>query len=221
MTKADRIALMLCQGTLVIVSYLIGSIPFSYLVVRLFSGSDIRQHGSGNVGATNVLRSFGKAAGAISLALDLGKGIAAVTLARWCLRSSWWPESATLGPSFWIGVAAFVAVVGHIVPVWLGFRGGKGVATAAGVFVALDPISMGIGILLFFAVVSVTRYVSLGSILVAAAMPLIFRYVRHEPMWIVISAVGIAFIVILRHIGNIRRLATGTERKIGESKENG
>lgn len=203
---------------LIAAAYLIGSIPFSFLVVRAVAGRDIRQEGSGNVGATNVLRTTGKVPGIVALALDIVKGWGAVALAKWLVARPDWPWEYTHGapltetPSFWIASAAVLAVVGHIFPVWLKFRGGKGVATAAGVFLALDPRAIGAAMIVFIIVLIVTRYVSLASIIAAASLPLWIRF-GAPPAAITIAAVVIALIVIAKHHTNLARLAQGTERK--------
>ena len=137
---------MLAAGLLV-TSYLIGSIPFSFLIVKLTTGADIRKVGSRNVGATNVARSFGKLPGIIALILDAAKGYGVVALARWVTGSSNWalPIGGDASPihsrAFWITLCALVAVIGHMFPVWLRFHGGKGVATGAGAFLSLDPLT--------------------------------------------------------------------------------
>lgn len=201
-------------------AYLIGSIPFSFLVVRLFAGDDIRRHGSGNVGATNVARSFGKLPGLIALVLDVAKGWGATALAVWLVQHSQWPYPISAGfhewphtPSFWIGAAALAAVLGHVFPVWLGFRGGKGVATAAGTFLALAPLALLVALVVFVATVAITRYISLGSILAAAALPLIVRFALDVPVWTSLAAIAIAAVVIVKHHENIGRLARGEERR--------
>jgi glycerol-3-phosphate acyltransferase PlsY len=201
------------------IAYLLGSIPFSFLVVRLFAREDIRTHGSGNVGATNVMRNFGKLPGLLALVLDLGKGYAAVAIAQHLVASKMWPfryeQGADLmhSPSFWIGFASFLAVIAHMYPVWLGFHGGKGVATAAGVFLALDPRALLAGLIVFAIVLLIWRYVSLASMLAAASLPVWFRFISHSPMWITLFAIAISVAVILKHHANIARLADGTERK--------
>lgn len=204
---------------LLVGAYLIGSIPFSFLVGVLFAKKDIRQLGSGNVGATNVMRNAGKGAGIVALLLDLAKGYAAVELAERLVVSKQWPFSFAVdagvlhAPSFWIGAAAVLAVIGHLFPVWLRFHGGKGVATAAGVFFALDPRAMAAALIVFIIVVLLTRYVSLASVLAAAALPLFLRLIATPPRWITIAAVIISVLVIVKHHGNIARLARGEERK--------
>ncbi|HVR44123.1 MAG TPA: glycerol-3-phosphate 1-O-acyltransferase PlsY [Thermoanaerobaculia bacterium] len=200
-------------AALLLASYLIGSIPFSYLVARAVSGGDIRNVGSGNVGATNVARSVGTGPGAVALILDAAKGWGAVMLARLMVESPLWPPGGGLleVPSFWIAASAVTAVLGHMAPVWLRFRGGKGVATAAGVFLAIDPRAVAIVLVLFVLVTATTRLVSLGSILTAAAMPLVLRYIERQTFWIVLAAIVIALAIIVRHRANIARLAAGSE----------
>ena len=186
----------------VIVAYLIGSIPFGYLIVRSKIGADIRQTGSGGTGATNVSRRAGKAAGVFTLVLDALKGSAAVLIA------------ARLTHSDWIVAAAAIAVlVGHIFPVWLGFRGGKGVATGAGVFVVLAPLALLCAGVLFLAIVFFTRYVSLGSMIAAATIPL-FVWGQSDSRPLLIAAVVGALLIVFAHRGNIGRLAHGTESQI-------
>jgi glycerol-3-phosphate acyltransferase PlsY len=212
-------------STLVLLAYLIGSIPFSYLVVRLVAGADIRQHGSRNVGATNVARNFGRAPGVVALLLDLAKGYAVIALARWMVALPEWgfvdgSTSPFQSRHFWVAVAGLAGVLGHIFPVWLRFHGGKGVATAAGVFLALDPRVLAAGAIVFLIVIIATRYVSLASILSAASIPLFFRFLPSAaPFWHIVVSVVIAFIVIAKHHTNIARLAQKKERRMGERKE--
>jgi glycerol-3-phosphate acyltransferase PlsY len=186
------------------VAYLLGSIPFGYLLVRVFRKEDIREKGSGNIGATNVARSGAKGLGLATLLLDLGKAYAAVIVA----------EHIAPG-NYDVAVAAAVAaVVGHVFPVWLGFRGGKGVASALGVFLALTWPS-GVGIFLVFVVVfAVTRYVSLASIAGAVSFPLFgFHFVTQRTPMVVFGFLFIPLLVILKHHENIRRLLNGTESR--------
>jgi len=211
---------------LVVASYLIGSIPFSYLVVRLMTGQDIRQHGSRNVGATNVARSFGKAPGVIALFLDGAKGYAAVVLAEVLTRRADWPLMPVAGDSspwhstaFWVAFAAFVAVVGHMFPVWLRFHGGKGVATATGAFLALDPVAVAAAIIIFLIVLLTLRFVSLASIVSAASFPVFLRFLSKAPFWTTVVSIGISILIIVKHHSNIARIAQGTERRIGDPKE--
>src|SRR6185437_7541494 len=146
----------------VVVAYRIGSLPFGYLIVRRKIGADIRQTGSGGTGATNVSRRAGKAAGVLTLLLDAAKGCIAVLIAK-----------TVSGDDWVIAAAASATLVGHIFPVWLGFRGGKGVATGVGIFLVLAPIALLCAGVVFVAIVALTRYVSLGSIVAAAAIPLV------------------------------------------------
>ena len=198
----------------ILVSYLIGSIPFGYLIVRGKLGDDIRQSGSGGTGATNVSRRAGKAAGVFTLVLDALKGVIAVLVAR-----AMFPG---VGPyADWLAAAAGIAaLVGHIFPVWLGFRGGKGVATGVGVFIVIAPVALLCAGVLFVAIVAVTRYVSLGSIIAAVTVPLFvwLQAVFVEPVAdlrpLLTAAITGAALILFAHRGNIARLARGTESQI-------
>jgi glycerol-3-phosphate acyltransferase PlsY len=208
---------------LVVAAYLIGSIPFSFLVAKAFAGKDVRQFGSGNVGATNVARTAGRGAGVLALVLDLAKGWSAVTAATWIVSQKSWPFAPGLLPwqmrEFWIGLAGVLAVLAHMFPVWLHFHGGKGVATAAGVVLALDPVVMLAAILVFAIVLLAFRYVSLASMVTAAAIPLLFRFlVPGPPFWRIVMSIVIGTAVILKHHSNIARIIDGTERKPGKRK---
>jgi glycerol-3-phosphate acyltransferase PlsY len=208
----------------VVLAYLIGSIPFSFLVVKLVAGKDVREHGSLNVGATNVARTAGKIPGVVALLLDIAKGYAVIVVARALVGRAEWPIGPGVLPwqsrEMWVALAGLIAVLAHMFPVWLGFHGGKGVATATGVFLALDPLVMAGAILVFAIVLLLFRYVSLASIVSAASIPLFFRYLSHDaPFWHIVISIGIAFAVILKHHSNIARLAHGTERKLGQKKE--
>jgi glycerol-3-phosphate acyltransferase PlsY len=188
----------------VAVAYLVGSIPFSFLVARAFGVEDVRRVGSGNVGATNVLRSAGKAAGALALLLDLGKGAAATALA------------AKLAPGLAAGpaAAAVAAVVGHMFPVWLRFEGGKGVATGLGAFAPLVPRAALVALLVFGATAAATRYVSLGSVAGGVALASLVL-ARRGPDPVALAAVVTAALVLFRHRSNLRRILRGTERRAG------
>jgi acyl phosphate:glycerol-3-phosphate acyltransferase len=195
-----------------IAAYFLGSIPFGYLIVRAKVGADVRETGSGGTGATNVTRRAGKTAGIITLLLDAAKGFAAVLLARFLL-------AAGFEVNWLVAAAAVLAVAGHCFPVWLGFRGGKGVATGVGVFLGLSPLAVAIALVIFIFVVGWTRYVSLGSITATVVFPLcvwlLSLYVRPlGALAPVLSAsiVGGA-IIILMHRANIARLVAGTESK--------
>ena len=192
-----------------VIAYLIGSIPFGYLIVRTKQGGDIRQSGSGGTGATNVSRRVGKVAGVLTLLLDVAKGAAAVLIAQ------------NVSGSAWVKAAAAIAVIaGHIFPVWLGFRGGKGVATGVGVFLVLAPMALLCAGVVFVSIVFFTRYVSLGSIMAAALIPLLvwLQNVFIEPFAdlrpLLAAAVVGALLIIFAHRGNIQRLARGTESQI-------
>ena len=185
-----------------IVAYLIGSIPFGYLIVRRKIGADIRQTGSGGTGATNVSRRAGKMAGVLTLLLDAAKGCVAVLVAK-----------AASGDDWVIAAAAIAALVGHIYPVWLGFRGGKGVATGVGIFLVLAPVAVLFAGVIFVAIVALTRYVSLGSIIAAMLIP-VFVWLLSDLRPLLIAAVVGAALIVFAHRGNIQRLASGTESRI-------
>jgi acyl phosphate:glycerol-3-phosphate acyltransferase len=196
-----------------IAAYLLGSIPFGLLLAKLFGGGDVRKAGSGNIGATNVARVVGLLAGILTLVFDTTKGAAAVWLAGRVTN-----ESAT-----WMMAAAFAVVLGHCFPVWLKFKGGKGVATALGVFLALCPLAAAGALLIFVMCVAYWRYVSLGSISAAAAMPLLIYFLwapRHAPP-IIINAgtLATALLLIYKHDGNLQRLVEGTEPRFSFSKK--
>ena len=201
----------------VIIAYLIGSIPFGYLIVRARGGGDVRETGSGGTGATNVSRRAGKAAGVITLLLDALKGFLAILIAKVLLHNV---EPITAG---WIlSAAAAAALLGHIFPVWLAFRGGKGVATGVGVFLALAPIAVLCAAVIFVAVVWVQKNVSLGSILAAASIPL-FVWLFMEPELylksLLTAALVGALLIVFAHRGNIARLLNGTESRITDLKK--
>jgi glycerol-3-phosphate acyltransferase PlsY len=210
---------------LAISAYLIGSIPFSFLVVRMLAGSDIRELGSRNVGATNVARNVGKLPGAIALILDVAKGYAAVAVAKWIVSRPDWPlqPGADASPlhsrAFWIALAGLIAVLAHMFPIWLRFHGGKGVATATGAFLAIDPIAVAAGILVFLIVILSTRFVSLASMVGAASIPIFLRFLTHAPFWTLVVSIAIAMLIIVKHHANIARLTQGSERRVGEGKE--
>jgi glycerol-3-phosphate acyltransferase PlsY len=190
------------------VSYLLGSIPFGYLLLRIFKGEDVRTSGSGNIGATNVARKS-PALGIATLLFDAGKGLVAVLAAR-ALFSG--PH-----PQLIMTTAAFFAVLGHMFPIWLKFRGGKGVATSLGAFILLTPKSILCMVVLFLILTVAFRYVSLGSVAAAAAFPLL-AWVFHEytDSRQLIFITLVSALVIWKHRHNIGRLAAGTESKFGE-----
>jgi glycerol-3-phosphate acyltransferase PlsY len=192
------VALLVCGG-----AYLIGSIPFSFLVARAFGVRDVRKVGSGNVGATNVLRSAGRTAGAVALALDVAKGAFAVALA------------ARLAPEpVWPALAAFLVVVGHVFPVWLGLHGGKGVATGLGAFAWLEPTAALLALPVFLLTVVTTHFASLGSVLGALSLAA-FAFVFRGRDAVAIAAAATAALILLRHRSNLRRILDGTERRLG------
>jgi glycerol-3-phosphate acyltransferase PlsY len=209
---------------LIVVSYLIGSIPFSYLVARIVGGTDLREAGSRNVGATNVARTVGRSAGVVALLLDIAKGYAAIEVARWIVSRPDWPFAMVSGSPFhsremWITLAGLIAVLAHMFPVWLRFHGGKGVATAAGVFLALDPLVVAAAAIVFLIVIVSTRFVSLSSIVSAASIPVFMRFLAHDaPFWRIVISILIAIAVITKHHSNIARLTQGTERRMGQGK---
>ncbi len=192
-----------------VISYLLGSIPFGYLLVRIFRGEDVRRTGSGNIGATNVSRKS-PALGVLTLLLDAAKGFCAVQIA------------ATL-PGFGasdlrihrlMAASALFAIIGHMFPVWLGFRGGKGVATALGAFVRLAPLAVLVAIAIFILTVLVFRRISLGSIVTAALFPTIVWLLNLSRDPLVLLLIGIAaLLIIIRHYQNILRLLSGEEPK--------
>jgi glycerol-3-phosphate acyltransferase PlsY len=205
------------------VAYLLGSIPFGYLLVKTFRGQDIRLSGSGNIGATNVARSGARGLGALTLLLDALKGLLAVWLAAVVAGSKFnvcgdfvvFPCVSTLPL---MSTAALFAVLGHVFPVWLKFKGGKGVATALGVFALLFPKAVLVSLAVFIIVVVASRYVSLGSVLAALAFP-VAAYFFYRPDWTSLAlTAAVSAAVILKHHQNIRRLLAGTESRFGSKK---
>jgi glycerol-3-phosphate acyltransferase PlsY len=190
---------------LLLLGYLLGSIPFGFLIVKLRQGRDVRTVGSGNIGAVNVSRVGGLGAGALTLLLDAGKGYLAV-----CIASRFTDENIT-----WMVVAGLAAIIGHLFPVWLRFRGGRGVATGVGVFLPICWKAVLVALVLWILVVAFWRYVSLGSIVAAASLPLLtyFLYApRHAPpLTVSISTTLAALLIIVRHRPNIERLIAGSE----------
>ena len=187
----------------IILAYLIGSVPFAFLLARRWGAADLRTLGSGNLGAANVLRASGVRAGVLVAVLDVAKGAASVALA---MRISEGP----LAPA----VAGFAAVIGHIYPVWLKFKGGKGVATACGVFSVLTPLAVPPSLAVFLLAVWLTKYISLGSILATLALPSI-AYATGAPPAALVAAWATAGLIVFRHRSNVARLVGGTERRIG------
>ncbi len=211
-----------------IVAYLLGSIPFGYLLVRIFRGVDVRETGSGNIGATNVARTGSKGLAIATLALDALKGYVAVAIAfalswPWLGYTSWMLAlSPSVVPPLRVmysaaALAALCAILGHMFPPWLHFKGGKGVATALGAFTAIAPRAILVSLVLFILVVVLTRYVSLGSIVGAAVFP--FAAWWLNPLTrsaVVMFLIGVSsLLVIVRHKSNLRRLMAGSEHRFG------
>jgi glycerol-3-phosphate acyltransferase PlsY len=186
----------------VLVAILVGGIPFGLIIVRLKSGQDVRKSGSGNIGATNVLRTSGKAAGLITLLLDAAKGLFAV----------WLADTLTHGDIFWMSATALAALLGHAFSPYLKFKGGKSVATFLGAFGYLTPIPVLIVTLIFILVVAMTRYLSLGSITGAALFPFACFIILHPEWPVLVAALGAALLILWRHSGNIERIRAGNER---------
>lgn len=189
-------------------AYLLGSIPFGLLIVKATAGRDIRQAGSGNIGAANVARTAGNFAGALTLLLDAAKGYVSV----------WIAAHATHENIHWMMAAGILAVIGHMFPVWLGFKGGKGVATGLGVFLPICWQAVALGAILWLVVVAFWRYSSLGSIFAAAAMPL-FVYVFYAPghappSSVTLGTVLISLLILYKHRSNIERLIAGKENRL-------
>jgi len=187
----------------IVASYLIGSVPFALLLARRWGAPDLRRVGSGNLGASNVLRMSGVTAGVLVAALDVTKGAVSVMLAE---RLS---GNAAAAPA-----AGLAAIVGHVYPVWLRFRGGKGVATACGVFSILAPLAVAPALGIFVTVVWISKYVSLGSVLASLALPPLAYIVGSSPSAVLVACAASAMIVF-RHRSNLTRLRGGTERRLG------
>lgn len=210
MNSSTLIAVAVC-------SYFLGSIPFGYILMRVFLGVDVRSIGSGNIGATNVARTGSKRLAIVTLALDAFKGWLPVFLV---LTLPAIPASNSAQLHTLAAFAAFFAVVGHMFPVWLGFKGGKGVATGLGVFLALTPEVVLIAVAVFAIIVALTRYVSLGSILGTAVVPVGLWWLARDsfpPLALALCA-AVALLVIVRHHQNIGRLLAGTESRFGARK---
>ncbi|HEY4565081.1 MAG TPA: glycerol-3-phosphate 1-O-acyltransferase PlsY [Thermoanaerobaculia bacterium] len=194
-------------------AYLLGSVSFSVVVVKVMQGLDVRTVGSGNAGATNVMRAAGKKAGVAVLVLDVIKGMTAVAVPR-----------VLDAPPAVVGSAAVAVVLGHVFPVFFGFRGGKGVATSAGALGTLAPAAMAAGLAVFVLVVFWKRYVSLGSMVTAVLFPLLvglgarLGWPEYGGPWLVLASSAIALLVVLKHRNNLRRLRAGTEPRLGNRR---
>ena len=191
-------------AALVAAGYLLGSISFALWLVRWRTGADIRTEGSGNAGATNVLRGHGKGLALAVALLDVAKGAAAVFLVR----------LVTADPAY-AAAAGFAAILGHVFPLFSGFRGGKGVATAVGAFLALAPLAMAACLVVFIVVVATTRYVSLGSMIAVVLLPPAAKLLSHASSPVILAAAATAALVVVKHVENLRRLSRGEERKLG------
>ncbi len=199
---------------MLVLAYLLGSIPMGWILAKLIFKTDIRAKGSGNIGATNALRQFGTKVGVLVLILDMIKGIVAVLLANSLLGLD----------NVMVPVCGLIAILGHIYPVWLGFKGGKGVATAAGVGLALAPLSIPLALAVFILVVYKTRYVSLGSIIAAIVWGLSLIYFAYQSAmanWGIMAVVVVVVVAVIigKHKQNIQRLRNGTENKISFTKK--
>jgi glycerol-3-phosphate acyltransferase PlsY len=186
----------------VLLAYLIGSIPFALILARRL-GTDLRQVGSGNLGAANVMRASGVRAGVLVAALDMAKGAASV----------WIASRVSDGPDL-PAAAGLAAIIGHVYPIWLRFRGGKGVATACGAFAVLTPLALPPALAIFAGVVWLTQYISLGSVLASMALPPL-AYALGSPAPAVVAAAAAAAIIVFRHRSNVLRVWMGTERRVG------
>jgi glycerol-3-phosphate acyltransferase PlsY len=191
---------------IVLSAYLVGSVPFALLLARRWGTTDLRRLGSGNLGAANVLRSTGVTPGVLVAALDIGKGVASVILAAHL-------TGAPVAPA----AAGLAAIIGHVYPVWLGFRGGKGVATACGVFAVLAPAAALSGLGIFVTSVWLTKYVSVGSVLASMTVPLIAYSTGRSTPIVIVSAVA-AGLIVFRHRSNLSRVLAGTERRLGRAR---
>jgi acyl phosphate:glycerol-3-phosphate acyltransferase len=185
----------------IVAAYLIGGIPFGYLIVKLTTGRDVRSLGSGNIGATNVLRTTGRGVAVVTLLLDILKGIGAV----------WLADRLTYHSVLWMSAAALAVIFGHAFPIFLKFRGGKAVASFIGAFLYLTPLPLLAVLILFVAVVVATRYISLGSIVAAGSFPFAVWLILHPPAPVLIAAFVSGAFIVYRHRANIERIRAGNE----------
>jgi glycerol-3-phosphate acyltransferase PlsY len=194
------------HAAILVASYLLGSVPFSYLVAKGWGVADVRKVGSGNVGATNVMRAAGRTAGLIALLLDAGKGAAAALMA-----------DRLTGDPLWTALAGSTAVLGHMYPVWLRFVGGKGVATGAGAFLPMAPAATGIALVVFAVALVSVRYVSIASIAASVALAAA-AFLLRAPAPVCWAATATAALITWKHRSNLARVAAGTERRFGTAK---
>jgi len=183
------------------IAYALGGIPFGLIIVKLKTGKDVRHSGSGNIGATNVLRTTGIAAGILTLVLDAAKAWLAV----------WLADRLTGGSTLWMSFAALAVLAGHVFPAWLSFKGGKAVASFIGAFAYLAWLPLVAVLLIFIAVLAVTRYLSLGSIIAAGLFPFACWMILHPDWPLLVAAIGGATLIIWRHKANMERIRAGTE----------
>ena len=183
------------------IAYLLGAIPFGYLLVKLKTGADVRSAGSGNIGATNVLRTTGRAAGVATLLLDIAKGYLAV----------WVASRLTEQDPLWMGAAALAVMAGHAYPVFLKFKGGKAVASFVGAFLCITPVALGATLVVFVAAAAWTRYISMGSIIGAATFPLAVWLLQKPPLEVLVASGLAGAFIIYKHSSNIQRLREGSE----------
>ncbi len=186
---------------ILLIDYLIGAIPFGYLIVKLKTGEDVRGSGSGNIGATNVLRTTGRAAGVLTLALDIVKGFAA----------TWLMGYFTANDPLWTSAAAIAVMAGHAFPVFLRFKGGKAVASFIGAFLYLTPVPLLAVVAVFVVVVAATRYISLGSVIAAGMFPIGVWLILHPPPPVWIAALVSGAFIVYRHRANLQRIRAGNE----------
>lgn len=184
-----------------VAAYLIGGIPFGYLIVKWKTGADVRSSGSGNIGATNVLRTTGRGAGAVTLLLDIAKGAVAV----------WLADKLTGGNITWMSAAALAVMLGHAFPIFLKFQGGKAVASFIGAYLYLAPLPLVAVLIVWLGAVAYTRYVSMGSILAAGTFPLAVWLLMQPPISLVLASAASGAFIIYRHRANIERIRAGTE----------
>ncbi|HLJ50268.1 MAG TPA: glycerol-3-phosphate 1-O-acyltransferase PlsY [Bryobacteraceae bacterium] len=186
---------------LLVAAYLIGGIPFGYIIVRLTTGQDVRSMGSGNIGATNVLRTTGRTVAVITLLLDIAKGFVAV----------WLMAHYTEDSPLWTSAAALAVMAGHAYPIFLKFKGGKAVASFIGAFFYLTPVPLFAVLLVFVIVVAATRYISLGSIIACGTFPFAVWLILHPPAPVVVAALVAGAFIVIRHKANIQRIRAGNE----------
>jgi glycerol-3-phosphate acyltransferase PlsY len=211
--------IMLPIATIVILSYLLGSVPFAILISRIWKGIDLRDHGSKNAGFTNVYRVIGPLPAAIVLILDIGKGMTAVLLLT---RIA--PDTVTLSSVDLKILAALFVILGHVFPIFAGFRGGKGIAAGLGALLSIIPMEVALALVLFLLIVAITRYVSLGSLSAATFLLLALLFERYYlanqvPARLILGILVVTIFVFFNHRGNIRRLLAGTENRLGRKRK--